>query len=186
MLTSFFYRITKANSEKARCSLNVPDCTQPEKGPTTGDPGRGGHRAQARPCSRTSGLDGTAGRIDISATIFRAERRTPAPVHHPADGRYGGHRDGALQVFDGPDTLSLAAIGLHEHDRFAHLYDFTSWWLHDVRAERRTCNQRSRPLPRCVAGAGHCPLEDTSGPEKFVASTNFSSGLRLYAEARLT
>jgi hypothetical protein len=25
--------------------------------------------------------------------------------------RYGGHRDGALQFFDGPDPLSLAAFG---------------------------------------------------------------------------
>ena len=40
--------------------------------------------------------------------------------------RYGGHRDGALQFFDGPDTLLLAAFGLHEHERFAYVYDFTS------------------------------------------------------------
>ena len=39
--------------------------------------------------------------------------------------RYGGHREGALQFFDGPDTLSLAAFGLHEHERFAYVYDFT-------------------------------------------------------------
>ena len=42
--------------------------------------------------------------------------------------RYGGDRDGAFQFFDCPDTLSLAAFGLHEHERFAYLYDFTSWW----------------------------------------------------------
>jgi hypothetical protein len=54
--------------------------------------------------------------------------------------RYGGHRDGALQFFDSPDTLSLAAFGLHEHERFACVYDFNSWWLHDVRVERRTCD----------------------------------------------
>jgi hypothetical protein len=60
---------------------------------------------------------------------------------------YGGHRDGALRFFDGPDTLSLAAFNLHEHERFTYLYDFTSWWLHDVRVERRTCNHRSTPLP---------------------------------------
>jgi hypothetical protein len=82
--------------------------------------------------------------------------------------RYGGHRDGALQFFDGPDTLLLAAFGLHEHERFAYVYDFTSWWLHDVRVERRTCNQRSRPLPRCIAGAGRCPPEDTGGPERYM------------------
>ena len=81
---------------------------------------------------------------------------------------YGGHRDGALQFFDGPDTLSLAAFGLHEHERFTYLYDFTSWWLHDVRVERRTCNHRSTPLPRCVAGAGRCPPEDTGGPERYI------------------
>jgi hypothetical protein len=49
--------------------------------------------------------------------------------------RYGGHREGALQCFDGPDTLSLAAFGLHEHERFAYVYDFTAWWLHDVRVD---------------------------------------------------
>jgi Plasmid pRiA4b ORF-3-like protein len=48
---------------------------------------------------------------------------------------YGGRRDGALQFFDGPDTLSLAAFGLREHERFACVYDFTTWWLHDVRLE---------------------------------------------------
>ena len=39
---------------------------------------------------------------------------------------YGGHRDGASQFFDGPDTLSSAAFSLHEHERFTYLYDFTS------------------------------------------------------------
>ena len=82
--------------------------------------------------------------------------------------RYGGHRDGAFQFFDGPDTLPFAAFGLHVHERFAYLYDFTAWWLHDVRVERRTCNQRSRPLPRCVAGAGRCPPEDAGGPESYM------------------
>ena len=78
------------------------------------------------------------------------------------------HRDGAFQFFDGPDTLNLAAFGLHEHERFAYVYDFTSWWLHDVRVERRTCNQRSRPLPRCVAGSGRCPPDDAGGPERYM------------------
>ncbi|MEX3967542.1 hypothetical protein AB4Y42_35890 [Paraburkholderia sp. EG286B] len=32
--------------------------------------------------------------------------------------RYGGHRDGPFQFFDGPDTQSLVAFGLHEHERF--------------------------------------------------------------------
>ena len=82
--------------------------------------------------------------------------------------RYGGHRDGAFQFFDGPDTLNLAAFGLHEHERFAYLYDFTSWWLHDVRVERRTCHQRSGPLPRCVAGSGRCPPEDAGGPKRYM------------------
>src|ERR1700709_1443744 len=79
---------------------------------------------------------------------------------------YGGHRDGALRFFDGPDTLSLAAFNLHEHERFTYLYDFTSWWLHDVRVERRTCNLRSTPLPRSVAGAGRCPPEDAGHTER--------------------
>ena len=82
--------------------------------------------------------------------------------------RYGGHREGALQFFDGPDTLSLAAFGLHEHERFAYVYDFTSWWLHDVRVERRTSNQGARPLPRCVAGSGRCPPEGAGGPERYM------------------
>lgn len=60
--------------------------------------------------------------------------------------RYDGHRDGALQFFDGPDSLSLAEFGLHEHERFAYVYDFTAWWLHDVRVERRTHNQRPKAL----------------------------------------
>ncbi|WP_201700356.1 IS1096 element passenger TnpR family protein [Paraburkholderia hiiakae] len=51
---------------------------------------------------------------------------------------------------------------------FAYLCDFTSWWLHDVRVERRTCAQRSSQLPRCVAGAGRCPPEDTGGPERYM------------------
>ncbi|AUT76513.1 plasmid pRiA4b ORF-3 family protein [Paraburkholderia hospita] len=82
--------------------------------------------------------------------------------------RYGGHRDGAFQFFDGPDTLSVAAFGLHEHERFAYLYDFTSWWLHDVRVERRTCNQRARRLPRCVESSGRCPPEDAGGAERYM------------------
>lgn len=66
---------------------------------------------------------------------------------------YGGHRGGAPQFFDAPDTLSLAAFGLHELERFAYVYDFTAWWLHDVRLERRTHTQRSTGVPRCIAGA---------------------------------
>ena len=57
---------------------------------------------------------------------------------------------------------------MHEHERFAYVYDFTSWWLLDVRVERRTCNQRFRPLPRCVAGFGRCPPEDAGGPERYM------------------
>ncbi|MEX3967774.1 plasmid pRiA4b ORF-3 family protein [Paraburkholderia sp. EG286B] len=82
--------------------------------------------------------------------------------------RYGGHRDGAFQFFDGPDTLSLSVFDLHDHERFAYLYDFTSWWLHDARVERRTCNQRSGPLPCCIAGSGRCPQEDSGGPERYM------------------
>jgi len=52
--------------------------------------------------------------------------------------------------------------------RITYLYDLTSWWLHDVRVERRTCNRRSTPLPRCVAGAGRCPPEDAGGPERYM------------------
>ncbi|MDN7178757.1 plasmid pRiA4b ORF-3 family protein [Caballeronia sp. SEWSISQ10-4 2] len=70
--------------------------------------------------------------------------------------RYGRQRDGALQFFDGPDTLSLAAFGLYEHERFGYVYDFTAWWLHDVRVEKQTHSQRSKTLPRCIAGAGRC------------------------------
>lgn len=68
--------------------------------------------------------------------------------------RYGGHREGALQFLDDPDTLSLAAFDLHEHGRFANVYDFTAWWLHDVSLERRTHAPWSAGLPRCIAGAG--------------------------------
>ncbi|WP_430231439.1 IS1096 element passenger TnpR family protein [Paraburkholderia tropica] len=50
----------------------------------------------------------------------------------------------------------MPAFALHEHVRFAYLYDFNSWWLHDVRVERRQCNHRSRPLPCCVAGSRAC------------------------------
>jgi hypothetical protein len=74
--------------------------------------------------------------------------------------RYGGRRDGAFQFFDEPDALSLAAFDLH---------DFNSWWLHDVRVERRTsCNHRSRRLPCCVAGSGRCPPDDAGGPERYM------------------
>jgi hypothetical protein len=106
--------------------------------------------------------------------------------------RYGEHRDGAFQFFDGPDTLSLAEFGMHEHERFAYVYDFTSWWLHDVRVERRTCNQRFRPLPRCVAGSGRCPPDDAGGPEGYMNALEvhgeheFLEWMRLYAKARLT
>ena len=82
--------------------------------------------------------------------------------------RYGEHRDGAFQFFDGPDTLSLAEFGMHEHERFAYVYDFSAWWLHDVRVEKWTYNQRSKTLPRCIAGAGRCPPEDTGGPERYM------------------
>ena len=82
--------------------------------------------------------------------------------------RYGGHRDGAMPFFAGPNTLSLAAFGLREHERFAYVYDFTAWWLHDVRVERRTLNQCSKRLPCCVAGAGRCPPEDAGGPEMYM------------------
>lgn len=81
--------------------------------------------------------------------------------------RYGGHRDDAFQFFDSLDTLSVAAFGLHEHERFVYLYDFTSRWLHDVRVERRTRNQRARLL-RCVAGTWRCPPEDAGGPECYM------------------
>ncbi|MEX3985134.1 hypothetical protein AB4Y45_39925 [Paraburkholderia sp. EG287A] len=82
--------------------------------------------------------------------------------------RYGGHRDGALQFFDGPDTLSLVAFGLHEHERFGYLYDVTSRRLHDVRVEQCAYNQRSRPLLCCVAGCERCPPEDSGAPERYM------------------
>ena len=57
---------------------------------------------------------------------------------------------------------------MQEHERFAYVYDFTSWWLHDVRVERRTSNQGARPLPRCVAGSGRCPPEDAGGAKRYM------------------
>ncbi|QBR04197.1 hypothetical protein E1956_44510 (plasmid) [Paraburkholderia pallida] len=59
-------------------------------------------------------------------------------------------------------------MGLHEHERFAYLDDFTSWWLHDTRIERRSCNQRSRPMPCCVASSGRCPPEDIGGLDRYM------------------
>jgi hypothetical protein len=81
--------------------------------------------------------------------------------------RYGGHRDGAFQFFDSLDTLSVAAFGLHEHERFAYLYEFTSRRLHDVRVGRRTRNQRARLLG-CVVGNWRCPPEDAGGPKCYM------------------
>jgi Plasmid pRiA4b ORF-3-like protein len=48
------------------------------------------------------------------------------------------------------------------------VYDFTAWWLHDVRVERRTLNQRSKRVPCCVAGAGRCPPDDAGGAEMYM------------------
>ncbi|WP_051495403.1 plasmid pRiA4b ORF-3 family protein [Paraburkholderia hospita] len=93
--------------------------------------------------------------------------------------RYGGHRDGAFQFFDGPDTLSLAEFGLHDHERFAYVHDVTAWWLHDVRVERRTNNQRSKTAPRCIAGAGRAARRRRRSRE---ICTSFSSGSRRYAK----
>jgi hypothetical protein len=90
--------------------------------------------------------------------------------------RYGGHRDGPLQFFDGPDTLSLAAFGLHEHERLAYVYDLAAWWLRDVRLERRTHSLRSKTLPRCIAGAGRCPPEHAGGPERFMKALQTHGG----------
>ncbi|BCG04577.1 hypothetical protein PPGU19_091450 (plasmid) [Paraburkholderia sp. PGU19] len=45
------------------------------------------------------------------------------------------------RCIDGPDALSLAAFGLHVHERIAYVCDFTAWWLHDVRVEKWTDNR---------------------------------------------
>lgn len=80
--------------------------------------------------------------------------------------RYGRHRDGALQFLDDPDTLSLTAFGLYEHERFAYVYDFTvyGYMTYVLSGERTACGRkRYRAVLRAADGARQNTPEVLSG-----------------------
>jgi len=45
-----------------------------------------------------------------------------------------------------------------------YTYDFGDEWQHEVLLEASLPSDNSQVLPRCLAGAGNCPPEDSGGP----------------------
>src|SRR5699024_1134754 len=43
-------------------------------------------------------------------------------------------------------------------------YDFGDGWQHEIALEKVLEGKKAATLPICVAGARHCPLEDSGGP----------------------
>lgn len=81
--------------------------------------------------------------------------------------RYGVPREGGMSFSTRPDRLRLIDFGFCEHDRFVYEYDFYSGWIHDIRIEK-VFDSASSSLPRCIAGVGACPPEESGPADHFM------------------
>ena len=81
---------------------------------------------------------------------------------------YGVSREGAMQWFAGPSSITLAEFHLREHERFTYEYNFYAGWLHDIRVEKIVEPDPGTALPACIAGARACPEEFMPDAEYFM------------------
>ncbi len=54
-----------------------------------------------------------------------------------------------------------------ETREFQYLYDFGDRWLHNIQVVRTVTPAPWHNRPRCIAGGGACPPEDSGGPDSY-------------------
>ncbi|WP_161983123.1 plasmid pRiA4b ORF-3 family protein, partial [Candidatus Frankia alpina] len=64
-------------------------------------------------------------------------------------------------------TVALAAVLPTVGGRLAYVYDFGDHWLHEVELEKIHRPAPRVRYPRCTAGRGACPPEDSGGPHGY-------------------
>lgn len=65
--------------------------------------------------------------------------------------------------------ISIAQLHAARIKKFQYVYDFGDLWEHSIWIERATVTQVTNVLPKCLAGRGHCPLEDVGGIWKWMS-----------------
>ncbi len=65
------------------------------------------------------------------------------------------------------ETVTLAAVLPRVGGRLAYVYDFGDHWLHEVEVEKIHRPAPRVRYPRCTAGRGACPPEDSGGPHGY-------------------
>ena len=81
--------------------------------------------------------------------------------------RYGVCYSGGISFRTSAGEVHLGDFAFRERERFAYVYDFYSDWRHDVRVEKAGLISSA---PRCIAGRGACPPEDTGGANRYMAA----------------
>ncbi len=65
---------------------------------------------------------------------------------------YGIKYDGGMDFTHNARRVLLDSFGFDEGDRFTYIYDFTAYWLCDIRVE--AIEPLSTATPRCFGGSG--------------------------------
>ena len=60
-------------------------------------------------------------------------------------------------------TATLAQVAGVEHAKVVYVYDFGDDWRHDIVVEKILPAEPAIPYPRCIAGRGQAPEEDSGG-----------------------
>jgi hypothetical protein len=81
---------------------------------------------------------------------------------------YGSSRLGGLVFAEDARQVPLSRFQLHCGERFRYEYDFTAYWLLDIRLEKRLPSYPGRPLPLCTAGRRATPPEDCCGARDYL------------------
>lgn len=83
----------------------------------------------------------------------------------------------------GPETgrnprVPLSDFRLRDGERFSYVYDFGVWWDHGLRVEPlKQTDLLGGGVPRCIAGHGTCPPENSGGPSGYAAAVGEAFGL---------
>src|ERR1035437_1850642 len=81
---------------------------------------------------------------------------------------YGSSQLGGLVFAEDARQVPLSRFQLHCGERFRYEYDFTAYWLLDIRLEKRLPSYPGRPLPLCTAGRRATPPEDCCGARDYL------------------
>ncbi|GAA4419130.1 plasmid pRiA4b ORF-3 family protein [Nibrella viscosa] len=82
-------------------------------------------------------------------------------------GKQYGIRYGGMYFADDANQVRLGDFPWRVNDKFSYTYDFTDYWLHQVRIEKIQPASATLQLAFCLNGQRACPPEEIGGIEAY-------------------